>query len=235
MGRAAAGGAGADPLLRRARPRVRRPAARRVRPRRARRRDLARGQAPLHRPARRAPPAGARRDVLQLGDHADPPAHLLRERPDLRPRGDLDRADRGRPADLPQLLPAVERAARLLRPPLPRLRLEPSPSPTSTATSTGCSTSVGEPLRRTSSRTTRSRCSARPSTATRPPTCSGRSSTATTSCRSSSPSCTTRTGGSSSTRSCSTRSGSTCSSRSRARTSWSTWRCRRATSTSCAR
>ena len=48
-------------------------------------------------------------------------------------------------------------------------------------------------------------------------------------------SCTTPTAGSSSTRSCSSRSRSTSSSRSRAPTSWSTWRCRRATSSSCAR
>ena len=94
LGGAAAGGAGADPLLRRARARVRRPAPRRVRRRRAHRRDLARREAPLHRPPRRAQPAGARRDVLQLGDRAHPAAHLLRQRPDLRARGDLHRAHR---------------------------------------------------------------------------------------------------------------------------------------------
>ena len=56
----------------------------------------------------------------------DPPAHLLGQRPDLRPRDDLDRADRLRPADLPQLLPRPERSPRLLRPRLPRLRLDRS-------------------------------------------------------------------------------------------------------------
>ena len=235
---AAAGGAGADPLLRRARPRVRRPAPRRVRRRVARRRDLARREALLHRPARRAQPAGARRDVLQLGDQADPAAQLLRQRPGLRPRGDLDRVHRVRPADLPQLLPERRRRARVLRAALPRLRLEPA---------------VRRPRPRPRPRAARPRGTARrtvdapraelpdpgaaalPSTATRPPTCSASSSTATRSFPSSSRSCTTRTAGSSWTRSCSTRSRSTSSARSRAPTSWSTWRCRPATSSSCAR
>ena len=90
----------------------------------------------LHRPARRPLAAGARRDVLQLGDHADPAPHLRRQRPDLRPRHDLDRGHRVGSADLPQLLPAATgRLQESFERDLPRLRLGSAPSPTSIATS----------------------------------------------------------------------------------------------------
>ena len=133
------GGAGADPLLRRARPRVRRPAPRasststRSPTRRWRERE-----ALLHRAARRAQPAGARRDLLQLGDQADPAAQLLRQRAHLRPRGDLDRVHRARPADLPQLLPERRRRAASASRSSSATSAGAGRSPTSTATSTTC-------------------------------------------------------------------------------------------------
>ena len=108
------------------------------------RRDLARGEAPLHRPARRAQPARARRDVLQLGDQADPAAHLLRQRPDLRPRRDLDRVHRVRPADLPQLLPERRRGAASASRSCSATSAGAGRSPTSTATSTACSRALAE-------------------------------------------------------------------------------------------
>ncbi len=105
LGRRAAGGQGARPLLRRARPRMRRAAARGARRRRPRRRRVAAGEAPLHRAARRLQAPGARRDVLQLGDHADPRPDVRPQRVHLRPRGDLDRVHRVDTAHLPELLP----------------------------------------------------------------------------------------------------------------------------------
>ena len=162
---------------------------------------MAGGQAPLHRAPRRPPPARARRDVLQLGDHADPPPHLLGQRPHLRPRHDLDRADRLRPADLPQLLPGPDAVSATASAASSATSAGPSRSPTSSATSTGCVESarraVGppraeppDPGARLGLLPEQGRLRAR-----------ARSSTGTRSCRSPSPSCTTRTGGSRSTRS----------------------------------
>ncbi len=150
----------------------------------ARRRDLARREALLHRPARRAPPAGARRDLLQLGDHADPAPQLLRQRPDLRPRGHLDRVHRVRPADLPQLLPEVDGNRRRASSACSATSAGAGRSPTSSATSSGSSRALAE--RPDGARVDAPR--AEPpdpgaglgrSTATRPRTCSASSSTAT--------------------------------------------------------
>ena len=132
----AAGGAGAHPLLRRARRGMRRAAARRARRRLARRRDLAQREAALHRPARRPQAARARRDVLQLGRHAGAAAHVRPQRLRLRAGRGLDRVHRVGSADLPQLLPRRARACG------PRCsRSSPTSagagrSPTSSATST---------------------------------------------------------------------------------------------------
>ena len=73
-----------------------------------RRRAVGARQAALHRPADRAPAAGVRRDVLQLGVVQDPAPHVLPQPLHLRAAGGLHRAHRRRPADVPQLLPASQ-------------------------------------------------------------------------------------------------------------------------------
>ena len=123
LGRRAAGGERADPLLRRARAGVRRAASRRPRGRGARRRHLAAGEAALHRPARRPQAAGARRDVLQLRHHPDPASHLRAQRLHLRARRGLDRVHRVGSAHLPQLLPGRDGPGGDPSPPVRRLRL----------------------------------------------------------------------------------------------------------------
>ena len=87
----------------------------------------------------------------------------------------------------------------------------------------------------TRGRTSRSRCSARPSTATRRAYVIGKVVNGATEYPFAVPVLHDADGRArSSTRSCSTRGASACCSRSRAPTSWSTWRCRPATSSSCA-
>ena len=100
-----------------------------------RRRAVGARQAALHRPADRAPAAGVRRDVLQLGVVQDPAPHVLPQPLHLRAAGGLHRVPRRRPADLPQLLPASPRAARRadrhrarLRAQAPLRRLPPRPA-----------------------------------------------------------------------------------------------------------
>ena len=70
----------------------------------ARRVAVAGDQARLHRPAARAPAAGMRRDLLQLGRLPGAAPALLPQRVHLLAPGGGDRAPRGRGADLPLLL-----------------------------------------------------------------------------------------------------------------------------------
>ena len=170
----AAGGAGADPLLRRARAGVRRAAARRSStPARSTTRSGA-GEAALHRPARRPQAARARRDVLQLGRHAGAAADVRPQRLHVRARRGLDRVHRVGPADLPELLPRRARPAR-------RRCSTPSPTSAGAGRSPNLERDVDFVLRAllehfdgelagARARTTSCRCSARPSTATRPRT-----------------------------------------------------------------
>ena len=91
-------------------------AGERVQGRRAADGRLAAGQAALHRPADRPPPARAGRDLLQLGHHQDPAPQLLPQRLHLRAAGGQHRVHRerraGGAADLPRLLPDARDAAR---------------------------------------------------------------------------------------------------------------------------
>ncbi len=226
-------GAGADPLLRRARARVRRAA-----PQRARRRTRSttttwqRGEAPLHRPARRPQAAGARRDVLQLGrSRGSSQRTYVRQRLHLRPRGDLDRVHRVRPADLPELLPGRDAASRASarrgssrdfgwsRPVRrPRARRRPRAARASSTSTPGwpghARAELPDPgagsafYRNKAAYVIGKIVNGHDETAVRRPRAPRR-----------------RAAGSSSTRSCSTRSRSRSSSRSRAPTSWSTWTC----------
>ena len=115
----------------------------------------------LHRPARRPLAARARRDVLQLGDHEDPAAELLRQRPDLRPRR------RSRPSTSSPIRRSTAATTRSRRRPrrrfaagLRRLRLEtPVRRPRARRRPAGrARSSAGRRRGRTSSRITRSRC-----------------------------------------------------------------------------
>ena len=82
-------------------------------PRGRTRRDAVVGhQARLHRPAARAPAAGVRRDLLQLGRLPGAAPALLPQRLHLLAPGGGHRAPRGRGAELPLLLPLAARLAR---------------------------------------------------------------------------------------------------------------------------
>ena len=98
LARPAARPGAAHRVLRQARRPGHRAAAERVRRGVAADGGLASGQAALHRPAYRALPTRARRDLLQLGDDQDPAPQPLPQRLHLRPLGDLDRASRERRA-----------------------------------------------------------------------------------------------------------------------------------------
>jgi hypothetical protein len=78
--------------------------------------QLAAGQAALHRPAHRPPPARAGRDLLQLGHRQAAAPQLLPQRLHLRAAGGQHRVHRerraGRHAHLPRLLPDARDAAR---------------------------------------------------------------------------------------------------------------------------
>ncbi|CAA9402698.1 MAG: Isocitrate dehydrogenase phosphatase/kinase, partial [uncultured Ramlibacter sp.] len=105
----AAGPARAHRVLRPARAGSGGPAGAGVQGRRAADGGLAPGQAALHRPADRPPPAGAGRDFLQFGHDQDPAPDLLPQRLHLRPACGVHRVHRerraGGHAHLPGLLP----------------------------------------------------------------------------------------------------------------------------------
>ena len=194
---------GADPLLRRTSRRVRR-AARRLRRRRGRR-DMAAGEAPLRRPADRPQAAGARRDVLQLGDDARAASHVPPRRPDLHARRGLDRVHPVRPAVYRSYYPHERGLRATFLDSLSRLRLEPPVRRPRARRRPRDAARLGE-LRRTGSAEPNLQVQVLGSAFYRNKAAYvvGRSSTATRSCRSSCRSCTTATGASSSTRSCST-------------------------------
>ena len=221
----------ADRVLRRAGRGVRRAPPRRVRRRVARHRRLAGREALLHRPARRPHAARARRDVLQLRDHADPAPDLLRQRPDLRPRRDVDRVHRVGPADLSAATTRTRRSLRECFAQIfrdfgwkrPFADLDRDLDHLLRALDERPSGAVA----RTSSRTTRSRCSARAFYRNKAAYVVGkidqrRRRAYRSSCRCST---TARVGSSLDAIVLDPTRSSTSSSRSRARTSWSTWRC----------
>ena len=204
---------------------------------------LAAGQAALHRPADRPPPARAGRDLLQLGDDQDPAPQLLPQRLHLRAPGGLAPST-SRTTSRPRCRPTAPttRRATTLRDDAGCASSTTSScsasSRTWSATSTTCCGACASRARRLSrcAPTSRSRCCRRCSSATRAPTWSARSSTASPRCRSRCRSCTT-THGKLVDRRRAVRRGrpaDRCSA-SRAPTSWSTWRCRRPTCSSCAR
>ena len=186
------------------------------------------GEALLHRPARRPPAARARRDVLQLGGHAD-----------LRRRSYSDN-------DLIFVRAAISTEYIDSDPPIYRsyyptdgacadassrsssTSAGPVRSPISSATSATCSARSTSTRRRagsTWSRTTRSRCSARAFYRNKAAYVVGKIVNGYRRAALRRAGAERRAGARRSTRSCSTRSSSTSSSRSRAPTSWSTWTC----------
>ena len=173
----------------------------RVQGRRAADGRLAAGQAALHRPAGRPPPARAGRDLLQLGHDQDPAPQLLPQRLHLRAAGGLDRVHRerraGGDADLPRLLPDARDACatpgvRIVD----NFQLQRAVRGPATATSTrGARRCCARSATRSScAPTSRSRCCRACSSATRAPTWSARSSTASARRRSRCRSCTTADG-----------------------------------------
>ena len=146
--------------------------------------QLAAGQAALHRPADRPPPARAGRDLLQLGHRQAAAPQLLPQRLHLRAPGGQHRVHRerraGGAAHLPRLLPdAARRCATTWLRIVDNFQLAAARSRTWSATSTTCCRRCC-PSSAASGRapTSRSRCCPACSTATRAPTWSARSSTA---------------------------------------------------------
>ena len=160
---------------------------------------VAAGQAALHRPADRPPPARAGRDLLQLGHDQDPAPQLLPQRLHLRAPGGLAPST-SRTTSRPRSRPTAPttRRATTLR--------DDAGCASSTTSSSQREFEDLEPRRRPRccaavsaqlgdcrcAPTSRSRCCRRCSSATRAPTSSARSSTASTRRRSRCRSCTTR-------------------------------------------
>ena len=149
----------------------------------ARRVALARGQARVHRPAPRAPPARVRRDLLQLRRLPRARPALLPQRVHLPPARHLHRAPRRRGADLPLLLPSQGRLAHHAARRAHRASAWPAPSRTSTrdvrriVRAAARASAEGHGA---STTTSRSRCCRRSSSGTRRRTSSGAPSTAAT-------------------------------------------------------
>ena len=200
-----------------------------------------RGEAPLHRPARRPQAARARRDVLQLGDRRGCSGRTYVHNDLIFVRAAISTEYIPvRPADLPQLLPAPDGLRATFAEIFARLRLEPAVRRPRRATSSFVVARARAPgrtrewprlepnyqvqvlgsafyrnkaayVRREDRQRQRRAAVRRPGPPRRRRPARARRDR------------------------CSTRERSTSSSRSRARTSWSTWTCRRATSSSCGR
>ena len=197
LARPAARAARAHRVLRPARERGRGAAREGVQGRRAADGRLAPGQAALHRPAGRPPPARAGRDLLQLGDHQDPAPHATsRTTSSSCGRPSAPSTSRPRDARRPTAptTPTRETLADTVERMLDDFALQGAlRRPAARRRAAWRRPSAGAFTRSSCAPTSRSRCCRACSSATRAPTWSARSSTASSSCRSRCRSCTTAT------------------------------------------